>query len=197
MNKWKNKYRSLVLEMYDVGGEMGIYPAAVKGLSKEKDYDQRDGFKNGWNAAVIEYGSALDAAAERASEGMSDELQMLLGANLGSLRDGVLHLNMNDVWGWACAYSEEVPPEKLEEVSGLYKRWGWAGILYWTSEQNDGMQSEFKDNNRFIEFVRFEEELRTAEPSSDKRAYLDFNNTASPTKSMWKQVKKLASNVLN
>lgn len=35
--------------------DMGIYPAAVRGWG-EQDYEQRDGFKNGWNACITEYG---------------------------------------------------------------------------------------------------------------------------------------------
>lgn len=34
--------------------EMGIYPLAVRGYNDERDYEQRDGFKNGWNAACWE-----------------------------------------------------------------------------------------------------------------------------------------------
>ena len=63
-------------------------------------------------------------------------------------------LNMNDDWCWASADGQYVPDEKLVEVAALFWRYGWAGILYWVSEQNDHMRSEFLDNNRFIDFVR-------------------------------------------
>lgn len=36
---------------------VGIYPAAVSGCNDERDYTQRDGFKNGWNAASKELGT--------------------------------------------------------------------------------------------------------------------------------------------
>lgn len=80
-------------------------------------------------------------------------------------------LNMNDTWGWACADGEKVPNEKLPEVAELFWRYGWAGILYWVSEQREQMRSEFHDNNRMIDFVRHEEALRKSEPNSSKRAY--------------------------
>ncbi len=86
-------------------------------------------------------------------------------------------LNMNDVWGWACADGEYVPDDKLPELAALFYRYGWAGVLYWVSEQNGGMRSEFHDNNRFIEFVRREEQLRKEIPDSDKRAYAKIQYT--------------------
>ncbi len=80
-------------------------------------------------------------------------------------------LNMNDVWCWASADGQYVPDDKLQEVAKLYEDYGWCGIVYWVSEQNNGMKSEFYDINRFIEFVRQEEQLKKKIPSSSKRAY--------------------------
>ena len=81
-------------------------------------------------------------------------------------------LNMNDAFGWALAWGEYVPDEKLREVSWLFWRYGNAGLLYWVSERNNGMRSEFADANRFIDFVRHEEELINDIPSSTKRGYI-------------------------
>ena len=86
-------------------------------------------------------------------------------------------LNMNDVWGWATADGESVPDEDLPKVAELFWRYGWAGILYWVSERHDGMTSEFHDNNRFIEFVRNEEQLRKEIPDSSTRAYKQISYT--------------------
>lgn len=80
-------------------------------------------------------------------------------------------LNMNDVWGWACADCEEVAEEELQAVALLFHNYGWCGILYWVSEKRGGMKSEFLDNNRFIDFVRHEEGLREKVPNSSERAY--------------------------
>ena len=80
-------------------------------------------------------------------------------------------LNMNDIWCWACADSQYVPDDKLQELTGLFFLYGWAGVLFWVSEQNNGRRSEFHDNNRFIDFVRTEENLRKDIPNSSKRAY--------------------------
>lgn len=90
-------------------------------------------------------------------------------------------LNMNDVWGWACADCEYVPDDKLSEVAELAWRYGWAGILYWVSEARGGERSEFHDNNRFIDFVRHEEKLRKEIPGSSARAYHKLTYTLGPT----------------
>lgn len=86
-------------------------------------------------------------------------------------------LNMNDTWAWACADGEYVPDEKLPEVAALFWRYGWAGILYWVSKQNNWCRSEFYDNNRFIDFVKHEEDLIREIPDLDKRAYKKISYT--------------------
>ena len=80
-------------------------------------------------------------------------------------------LNMNDVWGWATAWGEVVPDDKLIEVAELFWHYGWPGLLYWMSCRHDNMRSEFHDNNRAIEFVRNEERIKAAHPDSSARAY--------------------------
>ena len=80
-------------------------------------------------------------------------------------------LNMSDMFGWAQAFGEYVPDEKLSEVGTLFLLYGHAGLLYWVSEQHGGMRSEFEDINRRIDFVRHEEKLIKQIPDSDKRAY--------------------------
>lgn len=83
-------------------------------------------------------------------------------------------INLNDVFGWACADCEHVPDDKIIEVADLYKKYGWCGVLYWVSERRGGQRSEFLDNNRFIDFVKKEEERIRQEPDTDKRAYLKY-----------------------
>jgi hypothetical protein len=86
-------------------------------------------------------------------------------------------LNMNDVWAWASADGEYVPDEELPEVADLFWRYGWPGILYWVSQRNENMRSEFEDNNRFIDFVKHEEQLRKDIPDPSKRAYKKIKYT--------------------
>ena len=86
-------------------------------------------------------------------------------------------LNLNDVWSWASADGEDVPDECAVELRDLFYRYGWCGVLYWYSERHNKCRSEFQDVNRFIDFVRHEEELRKREPSSSKRAYQKITYT--------------------
>lgn len=62
-----------------VDADIGVYPQAVSGYNDERDYEQRDGFKNGWNAAVLQIEGAYevllgDAATE--IENLRRELDM-------------------------------------------------------------------------------------------------------------------------
>jgi len=82
-----------------------------------------------------------------------------------------LVLNMNDTWCWGSAWGEEVPDDQIIEVARLLAKYGDCGLLYWASERNKGMRSEFEDINRFVDFVREEERLRTSVPESTARAY--------------------------
>ena len=167
------KFEALVQTLRNVDADMGMYPGAVRGYNDERDYEQRDGFKNGWNAAVMAHGERFDALVEKAAEGISDDLVMLMAADVGSLRsDGTFSINFNDTWAWACADSELATPEEIPEVARLYRAWGWAGLLYWCSQKRGGLRSEFRDNNRFIDFVAREEAFCRAVPDSSRRAYL-------------------------
>lgn len=90
---------------------------------------------------------------------------------------GAQMLNMNDTWGWAVAWGEYVPDEKLIEVAELFWSYGWAGCLYWTSERRDRMRSEFHHINRQIDFVRAEEEFTKRMRNSSELAYTPYTYT--------------------
>jgi hypothetical protein len=114
------------------------------------------------------------------SEASSRALLTAAGVFYGDIGDDpkdAQTLNMNDVWGWATAWGEYVPDEDLPEVARLFSRYGDAGLLYWVSERHEKMKSEFEDNNRFIDFVRHEEELCLQCPDSNKRAYTKLKYT--------------------
>ena len=80
-------------------------------------------------------------------------------------------LNLNDVWGWACADGEIVPEEELPKVAELFWSYGRCGILFWVSEKRGNCRSEFHDINRFVDFARAEEKIREELPGSSARAY--------------------------
>ena len=87
------------------------------------------------------------------------------------LPDGEQMLNMNDVWAWALAMGETVKDEELPELAELFWNYGYCGILYWVSQKNNCMRSEFYDNNRMIEFVEQEEKIKLDFPDHNARAY--------------------------
>lgn len=86
-------------------------------------------------------------------------------------------INLNDVFGWGCSDTEQVKDDELIPVANLFRQYGWCGLLYWVSQKRGGCQSEFKDINRFINFVRNEEEIIQQVPSDSKRAYLKTSYT--------------------
>lgn len=94
--------------------------------------------------------------------------------------DSAQMLNMNDVWAWACADGEVVPDDELPRVAKLFYRYGYCGLLYWVSERNNCLRSEFHDINRFIDFVVMEEGIRAEVPDSSTRAYTKLEYMLSP-----------------
>ena len=95
-------------------------------------------------------------------------------------------INLNDVWGWACADGHYVSDEELPVIAGLFWEYGWCGILYWCSEYHGGISSEFYDVNRQIEFVRQEETLKKKIPSSSQRAYTKYKYALGVEKKWWR-----------
>ena len=71
------KYLSMLLEAVekavDASTDIGVYPLAVKGYNDERDYEQRDGYKNGWNAAVQEIVSSMYGVLEGALSKLPQE----------------------------------------------------------------------------------------------------------------------------
>ena len=104
-------------------------------------------------------------------------------------------LNMNDVWGWACADCEEVKEDELPELARLFFSYGWAGILYWVSQKRNNVRSEFLDNNRHIDFVRNEEELVKEVPDSSRRAYKNITYTLGKDRGLWHYLMTLANKI--
>ena len=80
-------------------------------------------------------------------------------------------VNFNDVWGWAVACGEIVTDDEMPELARLFFNYGWPGILYWGSQKNNAMRSDFYHYNRMIEFVENEEAIRNKYPKESARAY--------------------------
>lgn len=80
-------------------------------------------------------------------------------------------LNMNDTWLWGSAWGYPVKDEDLPELARLFWNYGWCGVLYWVSINNENMKSEFYHYNRMIEFVAKEEEISKKCKSLSEYAY--------------------------
>ena len=62
------RLREALQQVMEVDNDMGIYPAAVQGYNDERDYTQRDGYMNGWNACAMEFTQKVYAIAYDALE---------------------------------------------------------------------------------------------------------------------------------
>lgn len=171
---YKARYEALVAQINNDGG-LGIYPMGHMS-HEERDGDaikKTDAYKCGWNDYALQHSGRLMEMVERADAGVSDDVTMLMASGDCFLNDdGSISLNMNDTWSWASSWCPNVPVDSVAEVARLFRYYGRAGLMYWHSCQEHNMRSDFHDNNRAIDFVRNEEQIRKETPDSNKRAYL-------------------------
>lgn len=111
--------------------DMGIYPKAVQSQDKEQSYQERDGFKNGWNACVMECIPKIKEKLGLYESPWTEPEKLFIAADDGCFyyNDG-WHIFLNDTWYWACSDCEEIPKDKYEEVADLFRAFGRAvGIM--------------------------------------------------------------------
>ena len=135
----------------DVLATFGIYPQATidgKGVRTE-----RTEWQNGWNAALMELSKRIDEVEKQIEEtGISDELALLLIADVGWLQDGKFVLNMNDTF-WGCADAEEANEEEVKEIAKLFATYGYKGITYWVAKKR-GFDPEIPRYKSDVDEVR-------------------------------------------
>lgn len=163
---------------------IGIYPKSVHG---EGGYEERTEYMNGWNEAVIKLSEQITNTLDSIRDDENDEdVQLLLNSGYieySGVKEGKYYINMNDVWAWALSDGEYINNEnEIKEIAKLFKDYGWCGILYWVSKKNNGMRSEFYDNNRMIEFVENEERIKKEVPDYNERAYHKTSYTIKGTR---------------
>lgn len=140
----------------------GIYPEAVKSYDKEKCYKERDGWKNGWNAAVMEYGSKIRGIlhGEKRPWSSTDKLFAAAGDDTFMLNeDGSWYVFLNDTWYWGCADGEDIPKEEEKEVAELFREYGRAGVFWWVAKKR-GHVSEFAAEQAMIKAVNDVESVK-------------------------------------
>jgi antitoxin HicB len=143
-------YTKLVMKVVsDVLVTFGVYPQATidgKGVRTE-----RTQWQEGWNGAFKEISKRI-YAVEGQLKGISDELALLLIADVGWLRDGKFILNMNDTF-YYCADAEEANEEEVKEIERLFVNHGYKGITYWVANKR-GYDPEIPRHKKDVEDVR-------------------------------------------
>ena len=123
----------------DVLSTFGVYPQAsvtVDDFGKETSRKERTEWQEGWNAAFMEVSKRIGEVEKWIEEeGISDELSLLLVADVGYLVDGKFFLNMNDTFWYACADNEEVSKGEIKDVAGFFATYGYKGITYWVARK--------------------------------------------------------------
>jgi hypothetical protein len=167
----------LLVNLRSIPDNMGVYPAAVKGRSAETSYEQRDGFKNGWNACIMEYGAKLDYAIDNACTELSSAERLFLADgdyyNFYYDQEDGWSIFLNDTWYFASADGERIPKEKYEEVASWYRKYGGAGVLYWVYLQRGHMPS-ILSSRRQVEMVMSIEDGELEERKSRYKGYLKW-----------------------
>lgn len=177
--KEDRRYEDLCLLVEQSDGE-GVYPMGhLNDAQKTEIREARsDAYKVGWNDRSMAEFEREKSLMVQAESGLPDELRLMLASGCCFWRDGKLTVNMNDTFAWACAEGAEVPGDQVKEVARLFRIYGFAGLMYWYTLQPDGpKRSEFADNNRAIDFVRHEEQIRKETPKSSERAYRKVSYT--------------------
>lgn len=167
----------LILELKAIDSNMGLYPAALKGHSEEKDYEQRDGFKNGWNACVCEYGRKLNHAIEVSTESANNTDKLFLADGENTFYYGSesgWNVFLNDTWYYACGDLEEIPKEKENEVAKWYRDYGSIGVLYWVYLQRKHLPDIVSVKKRIEVVYNLEHETTLEEERIKSMGYIDY-----------------------
>jgi hypothetical protein len=93
-------------------------------------------------------------------KGMSQELALLLVADVGWMRDCKFHLNMNDTFYYACADSEEVGADEIKDVAGYFAKYGYKGLTYWVSKKRGELPQIPRYKKEVEDVQKMEEEFR-------------------------------------
>jgi len=131
----------ILLELRSISDNMGVYPASMRGFGEETDYEQRDGYKNGWNACYSDFFERVDKILDSAGKEWDSNSRLFAADEEYSFRwaNGQWHVILNDTWYYACADGEEISKEQEEEVAGYYRQFGCAGVLYWVHLQRKSL----------------------------------------------------------
>lgn len=147
-------------EVNDILATFGVYPQSTSTWDEKtntvKDTKPRTEWQEGWNAAFKEISKKIRDVEKHTEEtGISDELALLMIADVGWMDEGKFILNMNDTFFYA-ADAEEVPEEEIKEVAGFFANYGYKGIDYWVAKKR-GYDPEVPKHKAEVEEVRRKE----------------------------------------
>lgn len=115
--------------------DIGIFPMSVKG--GEQPYEKRSDYQNGWNDAQMKIMEQVWSMIDKFDkDGYSDDLALLIAANIVTRYDDKFLLTLNDIFYYA-SDSEEINKEDVKEITKLYRSYGRAGVIYWVSKKRN------------------------------------------------------------
>ena len=145
--------KNLAAEFISAHFDLGVYPKGKSGCEEKTEY------MNGWNDAIT---AATDAVEEGLNKFRnSNDLSLLVLADVGFFNRGKYYLDMNDTFYYACADCEEVGFDDLSEVARLFKTYGYGGLTYWVSKKRNE-NSEIPQVQKSIEEITLLEAKRNA-----------------------------------
>lgn len=143
----------------DVLMTTGVYPQSTSTWDEKtntiKDTKLRTEWQEGWNACQWEIFNKLNNALGELEEGISNELALLIVADVGWMQNGKLQLNMNDTF-YGCADCEEVTPDEYKEVARLFRKYGDKGLTYWVAKKR-GYDPEISKYKEEVKEIRKQE----------------------------------------
>lgn len=133
---------------------MGVYPKSIvdgKGVKTD-----RTEWQEGWNAAFKDMSKQFEAVEKLLSTDLiSDEVALLMIADVGWLENQKIILNMNDTF-WYGADAEEITLDEAKEVARLFAIYGYKGITYWVANKRK-YYPEIAKHKADVEEVRMKE----------------------------------------
>ncbi len=148
--------KQIAAEFISSSLDLGVYPRSVEGGGNP--YKERTEYMNGWNAAVMQIGSAIEKSLDT-FRNADEDLALLVLAGLGFFSKDKFVLNVNDTFFYACADCEEVSPEEYRTVASFFKRYGFDGICYWVSIKRN-IKSQIPEVQEEIDRIAAAEEKR-------------------------------------
>lgn len=129
------EYWKFALEAVSDAVELGIYPKSINGVPRTE-------WQDGYNKACIEMQDRLSAyliKCQNPDDTWRMKVEMLAeevafwafdNSKEGSPKD-LFSINLNDVFYWACADSEEVSDAELPLVYEMWKKFPVWGVIGW------------------------------------------------------------------